>query len=199
MKIYLRPLLSLIIVSIAALLGGCVTHITTDVTQNPPPLEKFASFTHFEMAKVALVSPYAGQETNQRALIKIQENVTLRMDPLLATWNTTGATVTPVRTLVITPVVTEIKFISGGARFWAGAFAGSSAVVLTAKIIDKDTGKVISSPTFYAHASAMGGAWTIGSTDNLMLARVAGRLTTYLEANYTAPVGGPSGADPATK
>lgn len=191
--------ISLLSIAVAALLTGCVTHITTDITQNPPPAEKLSGFTKFEMAKVALVAPYAGQKSNERALAKIQENVTLRMDPMLATWTTAGATATSTRTLVITPVVAEIKFISGGSRFWAGAFAGSSAIILTAKITEKETGKVVANPTFYAHAAAMGGAWTFGATDNLMLARIAGRLTGYLEANYPAAVGGPSGADPATK
>ena len=182
-----------------ALLGGCVTHITTDITQNPPPAEKFSGFTQFELAKVSLVAPYAGQEANERALRKIQENVSLKADPLLRKWNASGAAVTPARTLVITPVITEIKFISGGSRFWAGALAGSSAVLLTAKVVEKESGKEIAVPMFYARAAAMGGAWTFGTTDNLMLTRIAERLTDYIAANYDAAVGGPTGQDPEKK
>jgi hypothetical protein len=190
-----RCFASLFVVA-TALLGGCVTHIKTDITQNPPPVEKFSGFTRFELAKVALVAPYAGQESNERALVKIQENVSLKAAPLLRDWNVTGATVTPVRTLVITPVVTEIKFIAGGPRFWAGPFAGSSAVVLNVTLTEKETGRVIATPTFYARAAAMGGAFTIGVTDNLMLVRIADRFTDYLAANYTTAVGGPTGAEP---
>jgi len=185
-----------LLVVATALLGGCVTHINTDITQNPPPAEKFSGFTRFELAKVALVAPYAGQEANERALAKVQENVSLKADPLLRGWNATGAAATPVRTLVVTPVITEIKFISGGSRFWAGAFAGSSAVILTGKITEKESGKAIATPMFYARAAAMGGAWTFGATDNLMLSRVADRFTDYLAANYGAAVGGPTGAEP---
>jgi hypothetical protein len=101
-----------------------------------------------------------------------------------------------VRTLVIKPVISEVKFISGGKRFWAGALAGSSAVILDVTFTEKETGKLIAKPTFYARAAAMGGAWSIGSTDNVMLVRIAGRLTDYLAANYAAAVGGPSGANP---
>jgi hypothetical protein len=180
----------------AACLGGCVTHITTAVLQNPPPAEKFSAFTRFELARITLVPPYAGQEANERALVKIQENLSLKSDPLLAHWNEAGATAAPVRTLVVTPVVTEIKFISGGSRFWAGALAGSSAVILKARITEKETGREVAAPLFYARAAAMGGAWTFGATDNLMLARVADRLSDYLAANYTAAVGGPTGQDP---
>jgi hypothetical protein len=176
-------------------LTGCVTRITTDVTQNPPPAEKFSAFTHVELAKIELVAPYAGQEANERALIKIQENVSHKADPLVQGWNDAGAGVTPVRTLVITPVITEIKFIGGGTRFWVGAMAGSSAVILKVTFTEKETGKVIATPMFFARAAAMGGAWTFGSTDNLMLVRVAGRLTDYLSANYASAVGGRTGAD----
>ncbi len=192
----IRILIALGVTAAALLLGGCVTHITTTTIQNPAPAEKFSAFTRFELAKVALAAPYAGQESNERALAKIQENVSGRADPLLQQWNATGASAVPVRTLVITPVITEIKFISGGERAWAGALAGSSAVILTARFTEKETGRVIAEPMFYARAAAMGGAWTFGATDNLMLTRIAGRLTDYVAANYTTAVGGPTGAEP---
>jgi hypothetical protein len=177
------------------LFTGCVTHINTDITQNAPPAEKFSAFNHFELQSITLVPPFAGQEANERALLKIQENVSLTMKPLVAGWNETGATSAPARTLVITPVVTEIKFINATARVWAGAFAGSSAVILQVKITEKETGRVVATPIFFARAAAMGGAWTFGVTDNLMLTRIAGRLTDYLSANYDSAVGGPTGKE----
>lgn len=187
------PLLS------SLLLAGCVTHINTDLTQNPPPEEKFSSFNRIELKPVTLVPPYAGQEANEQSLVKIQENVSLKMQPLLAKWNEAGdATATP-RTLVITPVITEIKFINAAARVWAGAFAGSSAVIMKVQITEKETGRSIANPVFFSRAAAMGGAWTFGTTDNLMLVRIAGRLTDYLSANYGAAVGGPTGQDTGKK
>lgn len=181
----------------AVLLGGCVTKISTDIARNPPPAEKFSAFTRFEISPVSLRPPYAGQQANERALKKIQENISHKADPLIQGWNEASSAGSPSRTLVITPVVTEIKFIGGGARFWAGSFAGSSAVIMQVGFVEKETGREIARPTFYARASAMGGAWTIGSTDNIMLVRIAGRLTDYLAANYATAVGGPSGAEPA--
>lgn len=67
--------------------------------------------------------------------------------------------------------------------------------MLRARIYEKETGKTIATPEFYARAAAMGGAWTFGTTDNLMLTRIAARLTDYLKANYDRAVGGPSGVD----
>jgi hypothetical protein len=182
---------------IAVLLSGCVTHINTGVSQNPPPLEKFSAFTHFELDQVSLAPPYAGQDANERARDKIQENVLQKADPLLGQWHSVNVEGRGVRTLVFTPEIHEIKFISGGARVWAGALAGSSAVILKVTISEKETGKVIATPMFYARAAAMGGAWTFGATDNVMLVRIAGRFTDYMAANYDSAVGGPTGAEPS--
>lgn len=176
--------------------SGCVTKITTDVTQNPPPLEAFSAFNRIELRPVVLQPPYAGQEANERALKKIQENVDEKMTPVLPGWNQAGSSRPGSRSLRIEPTVTEIKFISGAARFGAGAFAGSSAVILKARIVEVETGKVIAEPMFFARAAAMAGAWTFGSTDNLMLVRIANRLTNYLLGNYDQAVGGPTGAEP---
>jgi hypothetical protein len=41
----------------------------------------------------------------------------------------------------------------------------------------------------------MGGGFTLGVTDNLMLTRVANLASGYIIANYDQAVGGPSGAD----
>ena len=199
MKLLPALRLSTIALSFSLLLSGCVTHITTDLTENPPPAEKFSSFNHIELLPVELVSPYKGQDANERALLKIQENVTFKMAPLLPKWNESAAATVPSKTLVITPVITEIKFINGAARFWAGAFAGSSAAIMKVQIVEKETGRTIAAPIFYARAAAMGGAWTFGATDNLMLTRIAGRLTDYLANNYGAAVGGPTGQDPEKK
>lgn len=180
----------------ALLATGCVTNIKTDVLNNPPPAEKFSNFNRFEIGRITLVPPYAGQEANEKALVKIQENLDLRATPLLASWNEKGAASTPARTLVITPVVTEVKFIGAGTRVWVGGFAGSSAVILRVEITEKETGKVVANPHFYARAAAISGAWSFGAADNAMLVRVANRLSDYLEGNYSQAVGGRTGQDP---
>lgn len=177
--------------------AGCATQIKTDVTQNPPPAERFSQFTHFEMPPIVLQPPYAGQEANEKALIKIQENVALKMTPALATWNASAPAGAPKRTLRIDLSIPEIKFINATSRVFAGALAGSSAVILRARLTEKETGKVIAEPEFYARAAAMGGAYSVGGTDNAMLVRIANRLTDYLLANYSQAVGGPTGAEPA--
>lgn len=190
-----RNLPGLLLASIALLLSGCVTHISTNVYQNPPPAEKFSNFNRIEVTPAKLVPPYAGQATNEAARRKIQQNIDARLDANLHTWNAGPLPVHP-RTLRAEITIPEIKFISGGHRFWGWWYAGSSAVKIHARITEKETGRVIAEPEFYARAAAMGGAFTFGGTDNAMLVRIANRLTDYLLANYSAAVGGPTGAEP---
>jgi len=193
----IKPVCAVLLLALGLAFGGCVTRVKSTVAntaRNPAPAERFADFSRFELAPIALPAPYAGQDANEAAKKKIQENVDARLVALLASWNQVGAS-KPARTLVIEPTITEIKFINGTARFWAGAMAGSSMVVLEARITEKETGRVIARPEFYARAAAMAGAWSVGGADNAMLVRIANRLSDYVTANYPAAVGGVTGAD----
>ena len=177
------------------LLGGCATRITATKTSNPPPREAFSGFTKITVGDVRYAKECARSNDNDRALAKIGENLDARLKEPRARWHAAGAGRAPQRTLVVDPLVTEMKFVDGTARFWAGAMAGSSAVVLRVRIYVYETDEQIAAPEFFARASAMGGGWTIGATDNVMLSRIADRLADYLEANYEQPVGGPTGVD----
>jgi hypothetical protein len=92
------------------------------------------------------------------------------------------------RVLDVEPHILQLKFVSGGARFFAGALAGSSAVLMRVKFVDAHTGQVVADPEFYQRAAAYGGAWSIGGTDNGMLARIATVVQEYLDR-------GPTGLD----
>lgn len=133
------------------------------------------------------------QEANEKARRKIQENFDLRVNPLVAEWNAGADDAGEVRTLLIEPAIQDIKFVNATARVWAGAMAGSSAVVLRMKLTDAATGEEVAHPEFYQRAAAMGGAWTFGSTDNNMLVRITELPAQYLRANYAEAVGGPTG------
>jgi hypothetical protein len=179
--------------------SGCVTHITTDLIHNPPPAEKFSSFNRFELAPIQMGPPYDSQEGNEKARAKIQQNVSATMDPVLRQWNEDGAKAGGSRTLLIQPSIREIKFLNATVRVWTGWMSGSSAVILDARITEKETGRVVATPMFYARAAAMSGAVSFGAADNAMLIRIASRLTTYLRDNYPEAVGGITGQDERNK
>jgi len=193
MKALFRLFLPLVIL----VAGGCVTHITTDLTQNPPPAEKLSDFTHFELEPVTLDAADQSSDANHKALAKIQENLSERMNPVIVKWNQNGDQAGgPRRTLVIEPKIEEIKFLNATVRVWTGSFSGSSAVLMRVRLVEKDSGKEIASPIFYARAAALSGAWTFGVMDNLMLVRITDTITDYLQNNYLQAIGGPTGQDP---
>ena len=176
-----------------ALCGCATTYIKPDAVSNPPPKERLSNFEHFEIEPVLMEAPYAGQEANEKALKKIQENLDTRLEPLLTSWNA-KSTDTAGRTLQIKPRIQDIKFVNATSRVWGGAFAGSSAVIIKVRFIDKASGDVIAEPEFYQRAAAMGGAYSFGATDNNMLVRIAELVSDYIEKNYAEAVGGPTGA-----
>lgn len=187
-----RFLLPSLIALAAALLSGCATSsIGISNFRNPEPKAAFSEYSTFEMKPIEMESPYAGQGTNDKAKTKLQVELDLRINPHLANWNEEAGT--GGKTLLIEPTIREIKFIRGGARFWAGAMAGDSAIVVHVIYRDKESGEIVASPEFYQHANAFGGAWTVGGTDNAMLDRMASLITEYTVTNYDKAVGGPTG------
>jgi len=160
---------------------------------NPPPAEALAAFDRYELKPATLSDAYAGHKANQEALASFQRNLDERVGAWVAQRNAVAATHTPVRTLVVEPRIEKIRFISGGARFWAGALAGSSRILVTMKLTDAATGQVVATPEFYQHAKGMAGAWTFGATDNSMLVRSASLALDYLKDNQATAQGGRTG------
>ncbi len=169
--------------------GSVVDYVEPKSQSNPPPAMPLNTFQRFEISPIAMDAPYAGQSANEAAKSSIQANLDLRAQPVLAEWNSKPAGA-DAKTLKIEPTIRHIRFVSGGARFWGGAWAGGSAVLMTVKLTDASTGQVIAEPEFYQHANKMAGKWSFGATDKAMLVRVASMITDYLQKNYSAPVGG---------
>ena len=190
---YRRDVGMLVYAAFALVLAGCVTNIAPSTQNNPPPTESLAHFSHFQLLPME-ASPAAKEEAE--ALAKIDGNLQQHIKPLIASWEKQDA---GGRNLQIQPYVQDLKFVGGGARFFAGALAGSSAVVMKVKLIDAETKAVIAEPEFYQRAAAMGGAWSVGATDNDMLNRIATVFREYLERNYDKPVGGPTGLEEANR
>lgn len=67
------------------------------------------------------------------------------------------------------------------------------------RMTDAETGEVMADPEFYQRASAEGGMWSIGGTDNGMLMRISTVAQQYLQRNYARAVGGPTGLDGSEK
>ena len=175
-------------------MAACTAAIKPPTGENPAPTDAFGKFNHFEISTLAV--PQAIQEREPRSTEWLAENLRAAIEPVVLAWNQ-GAQgrSSPARTLLISPAVEELKFISTGERIMAGAFAGSSGVILRIRFTEKETGRLVNEAIFYQRANAWGSAYTYGSTDRDMLKRVARLVSAYLTANYSAAVGGSTGAE----
>jgi hypothetical protein len=182
---------------LAMLLAGCVTTVANlpQHTMNPPPSVPFSSFSHFKLRPVEFGDDCGENSANERACHKIEEHLINEMADLLHSWNEPPRN-TPYGTLIIDPWIVEIKFISGGARFWSGTLSGSSVVVMHVDYIDEASGHVIAHGEFYQRANAMGAAYSFGGTDKGMLRRIARLVTTFTRKNFTETVETPTGVEP---
>jgi len=99
---------------------------------NPPPASKLSGHVRYEIQPLGMRAPYAGKEANEKAKAKIQEYLDAEITPLLEKWNqAAAASGEPQTTLVLSPEILNIKFVSGGKRFWTGMASGSSHVSLS--------------------------------------------------------------------
>ncbi|WP_374675236.1 hypothetical protein [Ideonella sp.] len=178
------------LVAAVAVTTGCASKVKATRTQNPPPTEAYGAFGRIEVKPIVLAPAFAGDDANQRAMAKIQENLDKELAPHLAGWNKRADNG---RRLVLEPVIEEIRFIGVGARIWTGPLAGSSGVRMTLRAKDAATGKPVDNAEFYQRSSA-GSGFALGVADNLMLTRTAQLIAQYVVRNHAQAVGGPTGA-----
>ncbi|MEZ4601653.1 MAG: hypothetical protein R2940_17830 [Syntrophotaleaceae bacterium] len=161
---------------------GCATQISKPKSQPQPAKVRLGTFSTVEMREVQISPDFADAAANKKAAKKINEIICRdmkvifpKLKVLAANEDFSGSK----GSLQITPVIKEIKFIGGAARFWLGAMAGSSAVLMQVDYRNGQTGEVIAEPEFLEVASAFAGGWSIGATDNHMLEKVAMDVTSY--------------------
>jgi hypothetical protein len=183
----------LITVSIAALfigLAGCSTQVTEKPTATKRASIKLGDFKQVVLVASKIAPTYAAHSANIKAVNKIDEILSVRVNSLfegvavikadqLEKWTTTASQKGD--TLIIKPYVKQIKFIGGAARFWGGAMAGSSVVIMDAIFEDAATGEVIGKMGTYRRAGAYADPFGIGS--NRMLDDAAQDITNYISAN----------------
>jgi curli biogenesis system outer membrane secretion channel CsgG len=88
----------------------------------------------------------------------------------------------PARSLVVQTRVSDIHIVHGAARFWAGAFAGSSYMNLDLKLTDAATGKVVREKEISSSNNAWAAAWVGGSSDRTLPADMGKIVAGYIES-----------------
>lgn len=84
------------------------------------------------------------------------------------------------KTLLIKANIIDMRIVSGAARFWGGAMAGSSGVEFDLQLVDRATDKVVREEKLSSWNNPFGAAWTGGSTDNSLMADMGKITAQYL-------------------
>jgi hypothetical protein len=148
-----------------------------------PPTRPLSEFAEFELAAMTFSDAIVQEPGKMEEAQEFERNLQAKLDPLLASWNTSdreGAT----GTLSIEASLVRLKIVSGGARFWAGAFAGDSYLDLDLRLVDKANGEVIADVPVRRNADSMTGAWSIGKSDQNLDEYVSSIIHQYLSDNF---------------
>ena len=155
-----------------------------EVARLAPPIKPLTGFSEYTLIPISMSADVQADEDKVAVARELGTKLNVRLTPLLDSWrarkhqNASG-------TLVIEPKVQELRVVSGGARFFVGAWMGESFINLDLKLTDSSTGQVIATPRIWQNASAEGGKWSIGATDRNLLDYIVDTVHRYLEVNHT--------------
>ena len=167
---------------------GCATQIKETAAVAQKASIPLGSFDHIYLVRSELAPEYNSHGANQKAANKINEVLANRLrfifnDVTVVDNLDQVSTKAESTTLVIKPLIKQIKFIGGAARFWAGAMAGSSVIVIDVDFIDADNNKSVGKVGFVRKGNAYAGAWSMGASDNNMLTQVVDDILNYVSIN----------------
>jgi len=145
------------------------------------PSQRLSSYANFELLPATLSPSIEENEDKIAYAEKLEGLLAARLETRFAEWSSSGM---GRGTLQIQPEFETIKIVSGGARFWAGAMAGSSTIDISLALIDAASGEVIARPRVTRSSNAMAGGWSVGATDQNLLYYIVDIADQYLVANY---------------
>ena len=190
MNTIIKPVVYSVMVLIICVLSGCATQIEQPVLAAPEPSTvKLRAFDKIYLADITVAEKYADSGANQKAIKKIGEVLFSEMQQVFPTLEKVSVgdlgslAASGNSILLIKPHIRQIKFIGGGARFWTGAMAGSSVVVMEAEFVDLAKGESVAWPEYQRVASAYSGSWSIGAADNRKLSDIARDFANYARYN----------------
>jgi hypothetical protein len=177
---------ALALASIAPLRAATPTFDTA--ARNPPPTVALSTFDRYELAPLVLAPGLDAHKGNVVAQRYLQVDLDERLRKLVDARNAAAGDAAT-RTLLVTPEITDIRFITGGKRLLFGGFGGKSWAVLKLHLVDKATGEPVAEPRFEQRAYGLFAGYSLGAADKLMLARLADMAAAYLVANADTAVG----------
>ena len=167
-----KQLQSLFFIGLALMLVGFLTACGGQSAQSDTPeTEPFADVVPLTKAyKNIVVEPFTGSDEVKEAYPEaLDESHSALMAALIkqGRFQQVGKTLNgaPDDTLIVQTKVPEMRIVSGAARFWGGAFAGSSNMIMDVKLVDAVTKAVVGDKRLESGNNAFAAAWTYGSSD----------------------------------
>jgi len=148
----------------------------------PAPSKQLSSFAEYELKSMTFADAIKAEEGKLEEAQEFEQNLQAKISPLLEEWRASATE--GQGTLFIEPRLNKIRVISGGNRFWAGAFAGDSFIEMDLNLVDGVTGESIGDVKVYRNASAMTGSWSIGKSDQNLDDYIVSIVHEYLSDNY---------------
>ncbi len=145
------------------------------------PTSPLSTFAEFELQDMTFVDLIRNEENKLAEGREFESNLKAKIGPLLEGWNEAG---TGSGKLILKPHLSRLKIVSGGARFWAGAFAGDSFIEMDLVLINADTNQTVADVNIRRDADSMTGAWSVGKSDQNLDEYVVSIVHEYLSDNY---------------
>lgn len=176
--------------TLALVLAGCAANPETvnsvaanEVAQMRQTTRPLSTFAGYELRPMVISDAVQRDDAKVAQANVLEQKLQEQILPLLQQWKTSPAADRS-GTLVIEPQLASLRIVSGGARFFAGAWAGTSTIDLYLRLSDEDTSAVIARSRIDLQSNAIAGGWSIGATDRNLLEYIAATAKRYLEHNY---------------
>lgn len=170
-----------------ALLTACATRVTETPNKVTASDRPFGSYERVLLVAAELVEPFDEQPDNIRAAKRVDLVLAQQIGPVLNDVEVYTAQevdrmdFSDTNTLLIRPLIKQVKFLNVGKRLLAGPAGGSGVLIMDTAFVDGASGDVLANPGYYRKA----GAWSspFGSADNRMLTEVAEAVAEFTVSN----------------
>jgi hypothetical protein len=185
-----KPLKSVLLVGLTlilvAVLAACGGQSQGTQSETPANAEPFANDVPLDSAYTNIVvMPFdASAEVKENYSDDLDKSHSALMAALIkqGRFQQVGKALngSPDGCLIVQTTVPEMRIVSGAARFWGGAFAGSSNMVLNVKLVDAKTQTVVREKRLESGNNAFAAAWTYGSSDRSLPTDMGNITASYL-------------------
>jgi hypothetical protein len=171
---------------LAAVLAACGGQSQGTQSETPATAEPFANDAPLDAAYTSIVvAPFdASDEVKENYSDDLDKSHSALMAALIkqGRFQQVGKSLkgSPDGCLIVETEVPEMRIVSGAARFWGGAFAGSSNMVMNLKLVDAKTQTVVREKHLESGNNAFAAAWTYGSSDRSLPTDMGNIVASYL-------------------